>query len=148
MKTAFFTLLVLLLLFPAVATAQEPTPAPGFDMPYDFEPVDYASGEENPALAGLGDMIVSVPFLNRFGSIAVTVWSMLDGFAGGGVLGYFVIILLGVVVIKWIAGYVYNKPMTEKLDVSTGADIAGKYDIKLGGKVRSVANLLKNKPRF
>lgn len=131
-----------------IAHAQEPTPAPGFDMPYDFEPVDYASGEENPALAGLGDMIVSVPFLNRFGSIAVTVWDMLDNFAGGGVLGYFVIIVLGIVVIKWIAGYVYSKPMTEKLDVSTGADIVGKYDIKLGGKVKSVANLLKNKPRF
>lgn len=116
-----------------IAHAQEPTPDPGFEMPYDFQPVDYESGEENPALAGLGDMIVSVPFLNRFGSIAVTVWDMLDNFAGGGVLGYFVIILLGIVVIKWIAGYVYNKPIRgDVLDLSEGfqmsANVIEQYD--------------------
>lgn len=139
--------LLLLLLFPAVALAQEPTPAPP-DTPYDFQPIDYQSGEENPAIAGLGDIVVSVPFINRFGSIAVTVWDMLDKFAGGGVLGYLVIILLGLVVIRWVASFVYNKPIKEQLDVSKGADIVGEFNPDLGLKTRSFVRLIKNRPRF
>lgn len=135
------------LLIAAPALAQEPTPAPP-DTPYDFQPIDYQSGEENPAISGLGDIVVSVPFINRFGSIAVTVWTMLDDFAGGGVLGYFVIILLGIVVIKWVATFVYNKPIKEQLDVSKGADVVGEFNPDLGLKTRSFARFIKNRPRF
>lgn len=137
-----------LLVFAGQAQAQEPTPTPNFDNPYDFQPVDYESGEDNPALTGLGEMIASVSFINQFGSVAVTVWSILDGFAGGGVLGYLVIILLGVVIIKWIAGFVYSKPITEKLDASAAADVAGDIDPELGRKAKKFVTFMKKRPRF
>lgn len=130
------------------AYAQEPTPTPNFDNPYNFQPVDYESGEDNPALTGLGEMIASVSFINQFGSVAVTVWSILDGFAGGGVLGYLVIILLGVVIIKWIAGFVYSKPITEKFDASAAADVAGDIDPELGRKAKKFVTFMKKRPRF
>lgn len=137
-----------LLAFAGPAQAQEPTPTPNFDNPYDFQPVDYESGEENPALTGLGQMIADVSFINRFGSIAVTVWSILDGFAGGGVLGYLVIFLIGLGIIRWIAGFVYSKPVTEKLDASAAADVAWDIDPELGRKAKKFVTFMKKRPRF
>ncbi len=133
---------------PASALAQEPTPTPNFEMPYDFQPVDFEAGEENPALTGLGDMIADVSFMNRFGSMAVTVWAILDNFAGGGVLGYLVVFLMGLVVIKWAASFVYNKPVSEKLDASAAADVAGDLDPELGRQARRFISAIKNRPRF
>lgn len=141
-------ILALVCLFPASALAQEPTPTPNFDMPYDFQPVDFESGDPNPALTGLGDMIADVSFINRFGSMAVTVWAILDNFAGGGVLGYLVVFLMGLAVIKWVAGFVYNKPISEKLNVSAAADVAGDIDPELGRKAKKFVTFMKNRPRF
>ncbi len=137
-----------LLVLAGPALAQEPTPTPNFDNPYDFQPVDYESGEENPALTGLGEMIASVSFINQFGSVAVTVWSILDGFAGGGVLGYLVIFLIGLGIIRWIAGFVYSKPVTEKLDASAAADVAWDIDPELGRKAKKFVTFMKKRPRF
>jgi hypothetical protein len=139
--------LCLLLLFPAVALAQSPTPTP-FPNPYNFQPVDFESGEQNPALAGLADMLADVSFINRFGSIAVTVWAILDNFAGGGVLAYAVIIILGLVVIRFVARFVYNKPVNEPLNLTGAADTVGQFDAEAGRRSKTIVRLLKNKPRF
>jgi hypothetical protein len=150
MKFAVIFPLVLFLFFATShsTAAQEPTPTPNFDMPYNFQPVDFESGEENPVFTGLGDIIADVSFMNRFGSMAVTVWAILDNFAGGGVLGYLVIFLMGLVIIKWAAGFVYNKPISEKLDASAAADVVGDLDPETGRQARRVINIIKNRPRF
>jgi len=150
MKIVFVLPLVLFLFLATsfTAAAQSPTPTPNFEMPYDFQPVDFESGEENPVFTGLGDMIADVSFMNRFGSMAVTVWAILDNFAGGGVLGYLVVFLMGLVVIKWAAGFVYNKPISEKLDASAAADVAGDLDPELGRQARRLVRFVKNRPRF
>lgn len=146
MKLAFIFSLVLLLFSAVPAMAQEPTPE--FEMPYNFDPIDYESGETNPVAVNVGDQIVSVGFINRIGSLAATVWSMLDNFAGGGVLGYFLIVVFGVLVIRWLASFVFSKPMQQSLDLTGTADVVGEYDPNLGKRSRSFVRLIKNKPRF
>lgn len=114
---------ILVLLFGATpALAQEPTPEPGFDMPYNFDPIDYESGETNPVAANIADQLSSVGLINRIGSLAATVWDMLDKFAGGGVLGYFLIIVFGVLVIRWLAAFVFGKPIGRVFDASDGVE--------------------------
>lgn len=140
---------ILVLLFGATpALAQEPTPEPGFDMPYNFDPIDYESGETNPVAANIADQLSSVGLINRIGSLAATVWSMLDNFAGGGVLGYFLVVVFGVLVIRWLASFVFNKPMQQSLDLTGTADVVSEYDPNLGRRSRSIVRLLKNRPRF
>lgn len=140
--------LVLLALFGAgPAHAQEPTPTPNFDNPYDFQPLDYES-DGNPVLTGIGERMGDVSFINLIGSVAVTLWAILDDFAGGGVLGYFVIILLGLVVIRWIASVVYSKPIREDLNVSGAANVAGDIDPELGRKAKKFVTFMKKRPRF
>ena len=88
------------------ARAQEPTPTPP-PLPYEFEAVDFESG--TPTGIGLGDLVGDVGTVNTMGDVVATVWAMLDAYAGGGVLGIFVIILMGVGVIRWVAKFVFNK---------------------------------------
>lgn len=133
----------------APVAAQEPTPDPGFEMPYNFDPVDYESGDQNPVATTITDMVADVSFINRIGSLAATLWSMLDNFAGGGVLGYFLVIVMALWVIRWLAGFVFNKPvMNDKIDLSTGAEIVGDVDPTRGTQARRAVRLLKNRPRF
>lgn len=148
MKIALILSLLVLLSFPAVALAQEPTPEPGFEMPYEFDPIDYESGETNPVAANVADQLSSVGLINRIGSLAATVWSMLDNFAGGGVLGYFLVVVFAVLVIRWLAGFVFNKPMQQSLDLTGTADVVNEYDPNLGRRSRSFVRLIKNRPRF
>lgn len=103
MKTALI-LILFCLLWPAPALAQPPTP----DIPYEFEPVEIDEGE-NPTAGYVAETISEVGFINMFGSYIVTTWSILDNFAGGGVLAYFTVFLAGVVTIKWLANYVYRR---------------------------------------
>jgi hypothetical protein len=114
-------------------------------IPYDFEPLDYQGGTDPVDLAGL---IGDVSFINLVGSVAVTMWSILDGFAGGGVLGYFVVILLAVVVIRWLASFVYGKPIHEEINLSGAADVVGDVDPDLGKRSRKIVSAIKNRPRF
>jgi hypothetical protein len=125
------------------------------EMPYTFTPVDVSAAPSGEGMAadpvssiGLGNLITDVSFLNRIGSIAATIWTILDNFAGGGVLGYFVIILLAVAVIRWIASFVYNKPINEPLNVSASGDVIGERDQETGQKIKSAVQLAKNRPRF
>lgn len=125
------------------------------EMPYNFTPVDIStppSGGGMPsdpaASIGLGDLITDVSFLNRIGSIVATIWTILDGFAGGGVLAIFVIILLAVVIIRWIASFVYNKPISEPLNVSAAGDVVGDVSPSAGRRIKSLTRQFKNRPRF
>jgi len=110
MRRIFIIAVVFLVFLPALASpayAQDPDESfPG--NPYNFEPADIP--ETDPPIV-LGDLIRDVGFINAVGSYATTIWVILDNFAGGGVLGYFVIFLLGVSVIVFVARYVYNKPI-------------------------------------
>lgn len=125
------------------------------EMPYVFTPADVLATPSAPGMPGdpaasigIGDLITDVSFLNRIGSIAATIWIILDNFAGGGVLAIFVIILLAVVVIRWIASFVYNKPINEPLHVSASGDVIGEKDPDTGQKVKSFVRQVKNRPRF
>lgn len=100
---------ILVVMLTPASHAQGPTP----EIPYTFEPLDYQSTETNTTAIQLTDLMTGVPFINGLGSIMVTVWSILDDFAGGGVLGYFVMIICGVWVIKWLSNFVFKKNASE-----------------------------------
>ncbi len=89
-------------------------------VPYTFEELDYNKDAAPPITLPVA--LSSPEFINEFGSIAVTVWALLDEF---GALGYIVIILLAVMVIRGIARFVTNKPAAaESIDVSGGLSAA------------------------
>lgn len=143
MKPLFFAVL-LVLAIAAPVYAQEPTPEPeitGFSMPYTFEPVDI---EGEPTGINLGSIIGSVPFINKLGSYVVTLWVMLDEFAGGGVLAYFVIILLGIGFIRWVASFVYGQPIHEAIDIPGFEGVAEPQ----ANRWLKAVNILKRRPRF
>lgn len=106
------TLYLILLFFlacPVTVQAQEPTPTT-IPLPYDFEPMTYTK-ETSAAALNLDTLTTDPGTINTMGSTVVTVWSILDDWAGGGVLGYLVVFLLGLVVIRFAARYVYRKPI-------------------------------------
>jgi hypothetical protein len=104
----------IIIFIPFMVYAQGPTPSPPTpEIPYTFEPLEYQSTETNTTAIHLTDLMTGVPFINGLGSIMVTVWSMLDDFAGGGVLGYFIMIICGVWVIKWLSNFVFKKNASE-----------------------------------
>lgn len=109
-NTIFKLILAVVLAFSAAvpALAQGPTPATP-EIPYTFEPLDYETAQTNTTASTITDLITSVPFINSLGSYIVTVWDMLDNFAGGGVLGYFVILICAVWIIKWLSNFVFKK---------------------------------------
>jgi hypothetical protein len=111
--------LIILLLAPGPALAQGPEPTP--ELPYNFEPMDYES--EAPSEIGLDDLVSDPASINKMGSVVVTTWAMLDDFAGGaGVLGYLVVFLMGLWVLRWAAKYVYNRNTFKDETVKTSDD--------------------------
>jgi len=107
-KILFVSVMATLLCLPGLAHAQEPTPTP--PTPYTFEPVIETDDPAPPPVA-IDDLLIAPETINSIGSYAVTLWAMLDSFAGGGVLAILVIILAGVGVIRYIAKWVYQKPI-------------------------------------
>lgn len=98
------TFLLLLVTFPAYA--QEPVDPP--DTGYDFEPYELED-VENPVADELAAKMTDVSFLNTVGSSFATLMTILDNFAGGGVLGYFTIFMMGLWVLTWLAAYVFKR---------------------------------------
>lgn len=106
-----FILALSLFLIMAIPTnAQSPTP----EIPYDFQPVDFESGPENPVAGEMATQMQSTENINQIGSYVLTPLAILDAFAGGGVLGYAVLFMGGVFALKWLAGYVYGKSVLKE----------------------------------
>ncbi len=149
---AFALGIILNLNYPFSVYAQGPEPVPTptltFENPYTFNPLDLEGGEDNPTIIDLGEKIRNVGFINQLGSIAVTVWVILDNFAGEGVLGYYVVFLLGVGCILWAASFILSRPKTEKFNLSAAFDAIGELDQEAGKAGKRLVRLMKNKPRF
>ncbi|NJN97871.1 MAG: hypothetical protein HC875_29235 [Anaerolineales bacterium] len=73
------------------------------DTGYDFEPLDLESPDAEP----LPEIdLVSVPFINWVGSIAMTVFQLFDQY---GVLPIFLVLLLSMFVLFWLFGMVMGR---------------------------------------
>lgn len=131
MKAVSILILIMALAgLPSVALAQAPTP----DIPYNFEPIEL---EEGPAPVDLLALTTDTGNINEMGSYTVTVWSILDGFAGGGVLAYLTIFLLALVAIRWVSRYVYDKPIPgESINTSEASHVASEVVNRLRGNRR------------
>lgn len=88
-------------------------------LPYEFAPLDLES--DAPPLPDID--LVSVPFINQVGSIALTLFAILDQFQ---VLGIYLVILLAVIVVFWLWTYVTRTPSQVELKVSEGLGIASR----------------------
>lgn len=86
-------------------------------LPYEFAPLELES--DAPPLPEID--LVSVPFINQVGSIALTLFAILDQFQ---VLGIYLVILLAVIVVFWLWTYVTRTPSQVELKVSEGFGIA------------------------
>lgn len=87
-------------------------------LPYEFAPLDL----DDPDAPPLPEIdMVSVPFINQVGSIALTLFAILDQFQ---VLGIYLVILLAVIVVFWLWTYVTKTPSQVELKVSEGLNIA------------------------
>lgn len=88
-------------------------------LPYEFEPLDL----DNPDAPQLEIDLVSVPFINQVGSLALTLFALFDKFS---ILGLFLVIMLAVWVIYWLWTYVTGKPSTVTLKLSEGLDVGAR----------------------
>ena len=121
----FFVAIALVFLLAAPAAAQEPTPTPNFDMPYEFEKFDYETDVQIPQI-DIFSMVSAPEFIKTIGSAVLTAWDMLikDYSGGASIISIFVIILMGIWLIKWIARFVFRKR-----DVGDTAEIdAAEFD--------------------
>lgn len=113
------------LALPSPALADEPieiayTLAQTTTIPYEFEPLDF----DDPDAPPLPEIdLVSVPFINQVGSIALTLFAILDQFQ---VLGIYLVIMLAVIVVFWLWTYVTRTPSQVELKVSEGLGIASR----------------------
>ncbi len=119
----YIFLALALALLPSPALASEPveiasTLAQTTTLPYEFEPLDFETSDA-PPLPEID--LVSVPFINQVGSIALTLFAILDQFQ---VLGIYLVILLAVIVVFWLWTYVTRTPSQVELKVSEGLGIA------------------------
>lgn len=107
-----------------------PTPSPGDEggwlgitevitLPYEFTPIDISTPSA-PSLP-LPDLL-SVPFINQIGSIALTLMALFDQYQ---VLGIFVILLVAMLITFWLWTYVTGTPSQVTLKVSEGVNAAG-----------------------
>lgn len=127
--------IVVMLLSPLPALASAPgdvyqdntrlqaTAAQTITIPFSFEIIDY-SGYGGPSLPSID--FSTIAFINQAGSIAVTIFSLLDQYY---VLGIFVVILAGLGVIFWLWTTVSGQPSkVERLNLSEGISAgAGLY---------------------
>jgi hypothetical protein len=80
-------------------------------IPYDFEVIDFSgAGTEQ-----LNIDLVSTPFINQVGSIAVTLWSILESY---NILFLFVLFIVALGVLWWLFSVVMDRPITPTLNVS------------------------------
>lgn len=115
--------LALALALASPALAAEPveiasTLAQTTTLPYEFAPLEFEDSDA-PPLPEID--LVSVPFINQVGSIALTLFAILDQFQ---VLGIYLVILLAVIVVFWLWTYVTRTPSQVELKVSEGLGIA------------------------
>lgn len=103
--------LILMLLQPWPALAQEPTPTVPADTGYDFQQYDF----ESVNTIDLSDKLAvfSAPqFINPMGSTAITIWGMINV---SNVMSIFVVLLLGLAVVWWVYGRIMDtSPPTAK----------------------------------
>jgi hypothetical protein len=139
-------LILLMLLCPMTVQAQEPTPTT-IPLPYTFEPLSYTKESDLESLE-LDTLTTDPATINSMGSTVVTIWSILDDWAGGGVLAYFVMFLLGLVVIRWAARYVYSKPIRgeesraeKEADGDVEADTLGRQWSEFGRELNRRKNI-------
>lgn len=90
------------------------TAAQTITLPYHFEVIDF-SGATGPSLPTID--LSSVDFINTVGSIAVTIFSLLDQYA---ILGIFVLILAALGVVWWLFSVVSGRANNTTLNVSGG----------------------------
>lgn len=88
-------------------------------LPYEFTPIDISTPSA-PSLP-LPDLL-SVPFINQIGSIALTLMALFDQYQ---VLGIFVILLVAMLITFWLWTYVTGTPSQVTLKVSEGVNAAG-----------------------
>lgn len=144
-RSCIFAVLVTLLLT-VPAAAQEPTPEPNFDMPYNFQPLDYESGQ--PSGIDLAGLISDVGFINAMGSYVVTMWAMLDDYS---FIGYLVIFLMAIWVLKWAASFVFKKDLMQEIDVGKAAAVIDDSpigDSDIGQAWSQMGRALRKRPRF
>ena len=92
-------------------------------IPYHFEIIDF-SGATGPALPAI-DLLGSIDFINLVGSIAVTMFSLLDQYS---FLGHFVVILAALGTIFWLYTFVSGKSSSVTLNASEGiSTVSGAY---------------------
>lgn len=141
--------LFIFLLLAAPAYAQAPTEDQTFENdPFDFEVRDYDTGEENAVTTGLLDLLTSADFINEVGSIAVSIWAMLDNFAGGGVFGYYAVIVAGVLVIGWLAAFVMKQRKAARSTETRAESAEEMSDKELGSVWSTVGKELNRRKHF
>jgi hypothetical protein len=98
------------------------TAAQTITIPYTCEVIDF-SGSGAPALPAID--LASVGFINQVGSIAITMFSLLDQYA---ILGIFVLILAALGVVWWLFSVVSGRSNNVTLNASGGISaISGAY---------------------
>ncbi|NJN95686.1 MAG: hypothetical protein HC875_17025 [Anaerolineales bacterium] len=113
-----FSIVISSFILPPSSFAQSPEPTPDLDLPYHFEPVDF---DENAAPDLPLPSVTTPDFINKVGSYALTVFSLLDKYQ---VLGIFVVIMLGLSCLWWLYSFVTDRPVLPTLNVSGGLDMA------------------------
>lgn len=140
-------MIVFLLTIHGQALAAEPadiryTPVQTSTLPFDFEPVTIGT----PVHQIIPDFFADVSFINQVGSIALTVWEIVDTWS---VIGILVVILLSLRFVWWLYGLVTEQSTSPAVNLSGGlsatADVTGDqtYD-DLAQVTRKSTRLLKN----
>jgi len=96
--------LILMMLLPLPALAQQPTPTVPTDTGYTFEPYDFENGN-TVDISGELAVFMEPQFIDPMGSTAITVWGMIDA---ADVMGIFIVLLLGLAVVWWVYSWVIN----------------------------------------
>ena len=93
------------------------TMAQTITIPYSFAPIDFTTGFSGPDIPTID--LGSVGFINLVGSIALTVLGIIDDL---GIVGYFVLVLIGVMIIIWLWSFVTRTPTTPPINMSGAVD--------------------------
>jgi hypothetical protein len=94
-------------------------------LPYEFEPIDFSNADAED----LNVDLVNPAFINWVGSIALTLFSILDSFA---ILGIFVVLMLAIWCVFLLWRFVTETPSSTTLKVFDAAEVASNiYDTQL-----------------